>query len=230
MMDDTRTLSQLLTAALQSRTEILEAYLFGSRARGSAQPRSDIDVAVYLAPDGPTEVGFGYQAELTSHLMAVLATNRIDVVVLNDAPPLLYHRVLRDGERLLSRDLRQTTTREACALSRYCDYVPQLNKIRAALTDRIDSGEYGRGALARWIRGSSIGTCSLWIGRYKISATLRAGRSTNSRRVPMLAGPLSVAYSFAPRTHSTWPYTWWPVPGVMLPITLQPSMSCFVSR
>jgi hypothetical protein len=38
----------------------------------------------------------------------------------------------RDGMRILSRDLRATTTREGYALSRYCDYVPQLAKIEAA--------------------------------------------------------------------------------------------------
>ena len=64
--------------------------------------------------------------------MKALGRNDVDVVVLNHAPPLLYHRVLRDGVRVLSRDLRATTTREGYALSRYCDYVPQLAKIEAA--------------------------------------------------------------------------------------------------
>ena len=53
-------------------------------------------------------------------------------MVLNRAPPLLYHRVLRDGRRILARDLRATTTREGYALSRYCDFVPQLAKMAAA--------------------------------------------------------------------------------------------------
>ena len=63
--------------------------------------------------------------------MAALGSNEIDVLVLNQAPPVLYHRVLRDGRRLLARDLRATTTREGYALSRYCDYLPQLAKIEA---------------------------------------------------------------------------------------------------
>ena len=69
--------------------------------------------------------------ELTAHLMGMLRTNEIDVVVLNRAPPVLYHRVLRDGRRILARDLRATTTREGYALSRYCDYLPQIAKIEA---------------------------------------------------------------------------------------------------
>jgi hypothetical protein len=68
----------------------------------------------------------------------------VDVVLLADAPPLLYHRVLRDGIRIMSRDLRETTVREGRAMSRYCDYVPQLAKIDAAAARRLKTGGFGR--------------------------------------------------------------------------------------
>ena len=64
--------------------------------------------------------------------MAGLGCNDVDVLILNRAPPVLYHRVLRDGVRVLSRDLAATTTREGQALSRYCDFVPQLAKMEVA--------------------------------------------------------------------------------------------------
>ena len=121
-----------LSEALAAREEILEAYLFGSRARGGARPDSDIDVAVYVDEACADDGHWGYQAELTTDLMAVLGTNEVDVVVLNKAPILLYHRVLRDGVRFLSRDLRATTTRAAQALSRYFDFLPQLDKMDVA--------------------------------------------------------------------------------------------------
>jgi hypothetical protein len=124
-------LEQSLVRALESRDEVLEGYLFGSRATGRAQPHSDIDVAVYVDASRTAGTAYGYTAELTAHLMAALHTNEIDVVVLNRAPPVLYHRVLRDGRRILARDLRATTTREGYALSRYCDYLPQIAKIEA---------------------------------------------------------------------------------------------------
>ena len=34
-----------LAGALEGREEVLEAYLFGSRARGRQRPESDVDVA-----------------------------------------------------------------------------------------------------------------------------------------------------------------------------------------
>ena len=112
-------LTERLVDVLDPREEILEAYLFGSHARGQAQRHSDIDVAVYVDEAKADDSGFGYRAYLTTELMAGLGINEVDVVVLNRAPPLLYHRVLRDGVRLLSRDLRATTTREGRAVSRY---------------------------------------------------------------------------------------------------------------
>ena len=125
-------LTERLVAVLDPHEEILEAYLFGSHARGRVQRHSDIDIAVYVDEAKADDGGFGYRAHLTTELMAGLGSNDVDVVVLNRAPPLLYHRVLRDGVRLLSRDLRATTTREGRAVSRYCDFVPQLAKMEAA--------------------------------------------------------------------------------------------------
>jgi hypothetical protein len=136
-------LSTKLRALLEPREEILDAYLFGSAA-GSAQAHSDVDVAVYLREPRPLASAFGYVADLTAALMQALGINRVDVVVLNEAPPLLYHRVLRDGVRILSRDLRATTTREGQALSRYCDFLPQLEKIDAAHRARTEGGRFGR--------------------------------------------------------------------------------------
>jgi uncharacterized protein len=128
----TARLEQRIAMALADRPEVLEAYLFGSHALGRAQAHSDIDVAVYVDESKVRPGAFGYAAELTASLMQALASDRIDVTLLNRAPPVLYHRVLRDGRRLMSRDLLRTTTREGYALSRYCDYVPQLAKMQAA--------------------------------------------------------------------------------------------------
>ncbi len=128
-----------LERVLQSHREVLEAYLFGSLARGDAASHSDVDIAVYVAEPRPEASAFGYRADLTAAVMAALGRNDVDVVVLNDAPPLLYHRILRDGVRILSRNLAETTIRAGRALSRYCDYVPQLEAIDRFASRQGDS-------------------------------------------------------------------------------------------
>ncbi len=133
-----------LERTLRERPEVLDAYLFGSQALGNVHAESDVDVAVYVDREQAGDPAFGYAAELATVLASALGRDRVDVVLLNEAPPLLYHRVLRDGVRLLARDPRATTGREGRALSRYCDYVPQLRKIEAAHARRIARGGFGR--------------------------------------------------------------------------------------
>lgn len=137
-------LIERLLPVLQARPEIREAYLFGSRARGESTPVSDVDIAVYVDREGASDRRLEYAAELAAALMTATQEKDVEVVVLNDAPPLLYHRVLRDGIRVLARSLPETTGREGRALSRYCDYVPQLRKIDVAHSGRIARGEFGR--------------------------------------------------------------------------------------
>jgi hypothetical protein len=144
MSADRERLIESLRRCLGAKPEILEAYLFGSQAREGGQPHSDVDVAVCVERARLAASAFGYAAELTAELVSLLQRNDVDVVVLNQAPPLLYHRVLRDGLRLCARDAAATTTREGRALSRYCDYVPHLRKIDVAHAARIEDGNFGR--------------------------------------------------------------------------------------
>ena len=75
-----------LTDVLERRTEVLDAYLFGSLARGDGHAGSDVDVAVYIDEACAESGAWGYRADLTTDLMGALNTNDVDVVVLNQAP------------------------------------------------------------------------------------------------------------------------------------------------
>src|SRR5690606_11996434 len=88
------------------RPDVIAAYLFGSVARGRAHSESDIDVAVLLDRALlPTAHSRAAAAEhLAGDLMTELRSNRVDLVRLNDAPPLFARHIIMDGARLFSAD------------------------------------------------------------------------------------------------------------------------------
>lgn len=122
-------LAETIAACLAERPEVLDVYLFGSQARGNARPNSDVDVAIFVDPRVPQPVPWGHAAELTTCLIRALGRNDVDVAILNRATPLLYHLVLRDGIRIVSRELCATTERELVARSRWLDWQVHQRKV-----------------------------------------------------------------------------------------------------
>lgn len=80
---------------------VLFAYLFGSAATGRLNSRSDVDIAIYVAPGAD-----GHTARLSVARAAArhLGTDAIDVVLLNTAPVSLAGRVLGTRRVLFDRD------------------------------------------------------------------------------------------------------------------------------
>ena len=85
---------------------VASAYLFGSQAEGRAHRESDIDVAVLLPWDrySTRSDRFDLRIQLGTDLIHVLAHNEVDVVILNDAPPLLGRKIIQDGVRVFLAD------------------------------------------------------------------------------------------------------------------------------
>ena len=76
------------------------AYLFGSAATGRLTPRSDVDVAIFVSPEADAHaVRLDVIRDVTRHL----ATDAVDVVVLNSAPIALAGRILTTRRVLLDR-------------------------------------------------------------------------------------------------------------------------------
>lgn len=110
-------------------TPVRFAYLFGSRATGTAGPGSDSDVAVHLGgePGGLTLIlGLGRRLER-------LTRTRTDVVVLDDAPLRLVERVLREGRVVYCVDDPLRVTYEA-TMRRVCaDFAIHADRLDRAL-------------------------------------------------------------------------------------------------
>jgi predicted nucleotidyltransferase len=104
------------------------AYLFGSQAKGDAGPLSDIDIAVYFDEGMRQDERFDLRLEVWGELTDLFKTDDVDLVVLNDAPPLLAHRILRDGLLLFCADERMRVAFETRAVLKYLDWKPYIEK------------------------------------------------------------------------------------------------------
>jgi predicted nucleotidyltransferase len=132
-----------LSAALD-RQGVVAAVLFGSQARGDAGPLSDIDVGVWMDPALTARERFELVLDLSAAAARALGTDEADLVSLNDAPPLLRHRALKEGTRLVERDPRTRVRLETEALLGYLDTAPLRDALTAARRRRIAEGRFGR--------------------------------------------------------------------------------------
>lgn len=126
------------------REGVVAAILLGSQASGRAGPLSDVDVGVWLQPDLTAEDRGRLRLELTSAAVRALGTSEVDLVVLNGAPPVLQHRAMRDGERLLERDRAERVRLETQAVLEYLDTAPLRATLAEGRRRRLDQGRFGR--------------------------------------------------------------------------------------
>ncbi len=126
---------------LEGHDDVLVAYLFGSLARGTQGPLSDVDVAVLLREDGSL---FDRQLRLVADLSGELRRDDVDVIVLNACPVPLGYRVLRDGRLLLNRDNGARARHWAATVDRYLDMEPFRRVQADGLRHRIEEGRFGR--------------------------------------------------------------------------------------
>jgi predicted nucleotidyltransferase len=121
----------VLRRVLERDDRIAYALLFGSAARANAHVRSDLDVAVGLAP------GASLDSREIGTLVADLeraAGRDVDLVLLHEAPPALAYRVFRDGILILDRDHAALADRKARAILQYLDFRPlEQLAVRGAL-------------------------------------------------------------------------------------------------
>jgi predicted nucleotidyltransferase len=133
--DEAPTLLGRAAAALQRDMAegLVAAYAFGSHAEGRAHRESDLDVGVLLATARfpSRRERFDRGIEIAAALGCTLGMQDVDIVVLNDAPPLLARRIVLDGVRLFCGDPERTHAFVRDTQLRAADLVPFLRRMQA---------------------------------------------------------------------------------------------------
>jgi len=112
----------LLPAAetyLNSREDVLFAYLFGSIVKRKIAPLSDIDIAVYLSVDSRLHIR---KMEILGELTGLLHTDEIDLVVLNSAPITLRMKILENKKVIVDNDPFLRHRYESLVMREYFDF------------------------------------------------------------------------------------------------------------
>jgi predicted nucleotidyltransferase len=111
---------------------VASVYLFGSHAEGRAHRESDIDIAILLQWERyPTSRDrFEARIDLGSELIAVLHHNEVDLVILNDAPPLFGRKIIYDGIRIFLGDPEADHVYVRDVQIRAADLEPWLKRLR----------------------------------------------------------------------------------------------------
>jgi predicted nucleotidyltransferase len=110
-------LDEEILRALRDLSGIAVLVVFGSRARGTHRPDSDLDVAV-LPSTADSRVRRYLVADVAVALAHLAPEGRVDVILLDEAPEVLRQRIMETGRVLLNRDpeawkeLRVRTMRE----------------------------------------------------------------------------------------------------------------------
>ncbi len=137
-MDQTeiKNLLQQMGPALFQRHGVDLAYLFGSASKGRFTPRSDVDIAVrFTHKETAPELfkrGDALHAELSN-----LLRRKVDIAVLNIAPPLLRFEVIKNGMLLFSADEEQRALFHIRAFRDYEDFCHAQNFYIQAMKEKL---------------------------------------------------------------------------------------------
>jgi len=120
---------------LGEHDEIIAAYLFGSHARGEADARSDVDIALLLRPGLPDVAHLELQLDV--EICNVLDSDEVDVIFLNGAPLPMQAKVIRTGRLIVSNDDTARVDYEVVTMNRWWDVQPFIKTYRRIFFQRL---------------------------------------------------------------------------------------------
>ncbi len=127
------------------RHGVVLAYLFGSQARGTVGPLSDVDIAVVFDQSLSRDEYFDRELKLSGDISRALDTAHVDVVDVGarNNPALRYEAVL-GGKLIYSISPPLKTALERVSLREYEDTKFLRETSYRILVEQIKTGAFGR--------------------------------------------------------------------------------------
>lgn len=126
-----------LVGYVKVNEDVAALYLFGSQAGGLTHKESDVDTA-FLFQAGKIP-GSDQRLQIQDDLTALLG-REVDVVVLNNASPVIRMQVLRKGKKIFERNRKAVNEFFVRTINEYDD----LKRVRSVIEKNIIRGKiYG---------------------------------------------------------------------------------------
>ena len=111
---------------------IVFAYIFGSYVRKQLRSDSDIDIAIYLDKKMDLDTYLDLKMKLTD-----ACKREVDLIILNEATPLLKHQIYLYNRLLFTRDKSMESKFKVKTLFEYNDMKPYLDLSYRKMIERI---------------------------------------------------------------------------------------------
>jgi len=124
-----------LAHLFRSVDRLICVYLFGSQLSGASR-LSDIDLGLLFERSTSRTELFMRQLELIDAISAILASDKVDIVILNHAPPLLCYNIIK-GVVIYCHDEEERVQFETRVIDEYLDLEKIYSEYEKALFETI---------------------------------------------------------------------------------------------
>lgn len=136
-------------AEIMEKHGVAVGYLFGSAARGTMGPHSDIDIAIFFDEKKVSvEKQFDERNKISFEIAKTFRIQQVDVINLNQQTnPVLLHEAVLEGEAIFVAD-SALRARLACAVLREYEDTRYLRETSyRILREQIQSGTFGHASV-----------------------------------------------------------------------------------
>jgi predicted nucleotidyltransferase len=128
---------QEILPAILARYPVDVAYVYGSVARGTVTPFSDVDIALVLKERLSPYDRLMLELDVQGAIEEALEFSPVDVRAINEAPLVVRGRIVQQGILLYERDRAHRIDFEVETRKRYFDFAPVARRLRDAFLQHV---------------------------------------------------------------------------------------------
>jgi predicted nucleotidyltransferase len=137
---EVETLVNELAVVCEATDFVRLAYLHGAHARGTQTHLSDVDIAVLL--DGAAAGDIHARLDILASMQDACGREDIDLLILNEAGPIIKNRVIRYGRLIFERSQRERMRFEETVIKEALDFQYFSRQYDDALFQQLSKGRF----------------------------------------------------------------------------------------